>query len=87
MTHFNGTMKNCNGFSTPTKQLTSRLGVATSVREGLALDKAVRKDRSAVAILRSTGTGRINREAGIQLKQQKIVLRDVFFWYGRQCML
>ncbi len=43
MTHFNGTMKNCNGFSTPTKQPTSRQGVAISSREGSLLDKAVKR--------------------------------------------
>ena len=32
MTHFNGTMKNCNGFSTPTTQPTSRPGRCDSIR-------------------------------------------------------
>lgn len=82
MTHFNGTMKNCNGFSTPTKAPTSRQGVATSCREGTFVRKAVReKDplwpRFAQRTLEISGSSRDSVNAARMILERRVLDSDV----------
>lgn len=79
MTHFNGTMKNCNGFSTPTKEPTSRMGRCDFSREGLSLQKAVKKKRSVSTILRSADSREKTEKLGFGKSGPEHVWRGLFF--------
>ena len=79
MTHFNGTMKNCNGFSTPTKQPTSRhWALRLGPGEGSCLDKAVRKHGSAAAV-RSPGWTLELHSPGRDAAQAAKIHLEVYF--------